>query len=122
MIGPADGAASKDTNEPRPTGEAVTPLQRRSRRRDKVRWVLPIDGNHHQERAPRESTLATASYAFAAGLLATILGALVSIVIPGRGFLAVWAFVTVVVSVSAGWYADQVQAAVHRLAHALLKD
>ena len=91
-------------------------MQRRPRRRGKERWLLPIDGIQRPQHEPRESFSATACYAFATGLAAaTTLGALVSIVVPGRAFLVVWAFVTLTVSASAGWHADRVRVAAHRL-------
>lgn len=92
-------------------------MQQLLHRRSEEPWALPIDGNRQQE-APPESKLATVSYAFAAGLSATLLGALVSIVVPGRGFLLVWAVVTLVSSIAAGWEAERMRSAVRRrLAH-----
>lgn len=87
-------------------------------RREEERWTLPIDREREREREAAglpQSTRQALSFAFAVGLAATLLGMLVSIVVPGRGFLAVWALVTLAVSVAAGWEADRVRAAARRV-------
>jgi len=83
-------------------------------RQDEERWVLPIDQRRERDEQP-EPAPAALPYAIAAGLAATLLGVLVSIAVPGRGFLAVWALVTVSTSFAAGWEADRVRSAARRL-------
>jgi hypothetical protein len=53
-------------------------------------------------------------FALALGLISTTVGALASAAIPGRAFLAVWAIVTLAVTVSAAWEADRLRAVVLR--------
>lgn len=94
----------------------MTVLQQLLSRRGDERWALPIDSAQKDDH-PSESVLAAAPYAIAAGLCTTLLGALVSIVVPGRTFLVAWALITLVASAAAGWEADRVRSAVRRLMH-----
>lgn len=67
---------------------------------------------------PRRGAAATISepggrlwaFALALGLISTTFGALVSTVVPGRGFLAVWAIVTLALTLFAAWKAERLRA------------
>lgn len=83
-------------------------------RRDEEHWTLPIDREREPDGTPQSARLGL-SFALAVGLSATLLGMLVSIAVPGRGFLAVWALVTLTVSVAAGWEADRVRSVARRV-------
>jgi hypothetical protein len=87
---------------------AVTVLSSTRVLRHRRRWPVPIDEQGSRgESAPETAVL---PYAFAAGLCATFLGTLMSVFIPGRGFLIVWAAVSLAVAVAAGWEADRMHA------------
>jgi hypothetical protein len=57
-----------------------------------------------------EPEVAILPYSFAAGLFAALVGGVVSLFVPGRGFLVVWAAVSLAVACAAGWGADRMHA------------
>jgi hypothetical protein len=78
-------------------------------RRDGQRWKLPTD-----EEPTSEPEIAVLPYAIAAGLFATLVGGLVSLTVPGRGFLLVWAAVSLGTAIIAGRMATRIHAALLR--------
>lgn len=82
-------------------------------RRDEERSTLPADRWRETGGTPKPQP--GLSFALAVGLSATALGILASIAVPGRGFLVVWALVTLTTSVVAGWEADRVRSAARRV-------
>jgi hypothetical protein len=81
-------------------------------RRDGQRWELPGDKKRTPDSA--EPDIVVLPYAVAAGLFATLMGGLVSLAVPGRGFLVVWAAVSLGVAITAGRMAERIHAALMR--------
>jgi hypothetical protein len=92
---------------------------RATRQDDEQRWRLPTDPEPAQARPPQ---IAVVPYAIAAGLLATLIGGLASLAVPGRWFLLVWAAVSLTAALGAGCMADRIYAALlHLLARLLAR-
>ena len=68
----------------------------------------------HERNPDAELEAPVLPYAFAAGLLATIVGGLVSLFVPGRGFLLVWGLVSIAAACAAGWGADRMRSTAQR--------
>lgn len=79
------------------------------RGRDEQRWRLPTDPE-----PPPDPEIPVLPYALAAGLFATLVGGLVSLAVPGRVFLVVWAMVSLGTAFAAGRMASWLHAAALR--------
>lgn len=79
------------------------------RDQDEQRWRLPTDPE-----PPPDPEIPVLPYALAAGLFATLSGALASLAVPGPAFLIVWAVVALAVAVAAGQKAPKLYAAALR--------